>query len=200
MSMTQNQLAYMQQLETHRANVAKETEDRRYHTESLSETIRSNLAKEQETHRYNTEYLSELVRSNKMKEQYNLLNLSETRRHNQVTEGLTAAQNKLREFEANNALQLGLGNLANTREYNMYQNELAQQKLKTEQQNTRKVKREADLTGAKVMSEFSLTNLRNAQTVTENSNRTSQKVANYLGAAGNIMRGVAPIVKLFVGG
>lgn len=190
---------YAQNLESHRANVAREQEEKRYHVESLSETIRSNIARETETNRYNTLYLNELSRSNRAKEQYNLLQLQETSRHNYVTEGLTAAQNKLRKYEADNALYLGMGNLANSREYNLYQNELAQARAKTEAETTKKVSKETELTGARAASERSLIDLRQAQTKTENELRNSKKFSNYAGGVGSILRGASPLIHLFGG-
>lgn len=62
--MTQNQIAYQTHLEnkraneareaeTHRSNLANETENRRFHTESIQETQRANVARETETNRSN---------------------------------------------------------------------------------------------------------------------------------------------------
>ena len=62
--MTQNQIAYQAHLEnkraneareaeTHRSNLANETENRRFHTESIQETQRANVARETETNRSN---------------------------------------------------------------------------------------------------------------------------------------------------
>lgn len=86
--MTQNQIAYQanietkranlaRETETHRTNVANEEENKRYHTASVAETNRANLAKERETNR-----------SNLANEMLKATQIAETQRSNLANEAL----------------------------------------------------------------------------------------------------------------
>lgn len=133
--MTQNQIAYFRALnekehnedtrkiaretlaETHRANVARETETHNYNVANIGETRRANLAREAETHRSNVanenlKYLAqaETARSNRaqeaLKAQSNVITAKhyeasdvEQARHNLAQESLTSEFN----FQTNKA-------------------------------------------------------------------------------------------------
>lgn len=69
--MTRNEILYQQNLETNRANVAKETEAHRSNVANETETNRANVARETETHRANTASEWETARANRAKEAEN---------------------------------------------------------------------------------------------------------------------------------
>lgn len=198
--MTQNQIAYLQAIETNRANVAKEQETKRNNLAALEETVRSHRADEQERNRYNTLYLAELTRSNREKEAYNLLNLQEQQRHNIASENLSDYATRVEKYKADNALYLGLGNLSTTKEYNYYQNQLAQERYNTQKQTTAKEKRSVELIGSQIRQNDAYTDLLREQSKSESSLRTSKKFSNYAGPIVQGLRSLSPIVHLFTGG
>lgn len=144
--MTQNQLRYWENQETIRANLARE-----------KETYRSNLAKEVETNRHNLAIegltsqqnaiawanANELQRSNKAKEvenlrhalqteQLSLLQISESQRHNQVSEGIILQNNIASQNESNRhnlaTEQFNIDNLAYQTERDTLDREIEQQR------------------------------------------------------------------------
>lgn len=155
--MTQNQLLYMQNLETNRANVVREAETKRDNIARLNEQIRSNQAQEAEKHRYNTLYINELVRSNQMREHISLFQAQESARHNRVSEALESARNTLTAHRNQNDFYLGLTNASLTYEQQLYQRELAAAQ-------TEKTKAEVDLVGAQTKETSKKPDYWNAQT------------------------------------
>nr|AVX53304.1 putative ORF1 [Marmot picobirnavirus] len=89
--MTKNQLVFQANLETMRANRARENETLRNNMATESETVRSNMARENENFRSNVAKENETNRSNTVKE-------SETKRHNVQDERLKALQEVNRAF------------------------------------------------------------------------------------------------------
>lgn len=208
--MTANQIAYLSQIELARSNVAREAETKRHNIESLNETIRSNKANEQERFRYNTLYLSELQRSNMAKESLNRSQLEENKRHNLFQEAYNSASLKIEKYKADNALYLGLGNLATTREYNLAQSELAQERVRTEMSQQGKNRAETELFG--IRKDEIKANIREKQTqadyniersTTEKTLRNSQKYQNYSNifrnTVGTIVEGASKLIPLFGG-
>lgn len=111
--MTQNQLRYWENVETQRANRAREENERN----TLSEKIRSNLANEGETHRSNLARENETYRSNIARETENTRtnveneaikrgSLFETNRSNLAKEQETTRSNKAKEEQARAELEL----------------------------------------------------------------------------------------------
>lgn len=88
--MTTNQLAYMANMETIRANRAREDETHRSNLATEGERYRSNLAMETETRRSNLARETETHRANVVKE-------TETHRSNVATEGETHRANVAKE-------------------------------------------------------------------------------------------------------
>ena len=86
--MTNNQINYLNLLETQRANRAKEDVSR----QTLSETSRHNVRTEDESER-----------SNRAKEAYSIFSLSETIRSNKAKEHETSRSNLAKEAETNRA-------------------------------------------------------------------------------------------------
>lgn len=84
--MTNNQINYLNLLETQRANRAKEDVSR----QNLSETARHNVRTEDESER-----------SNRARESYSILSLAETMRSNKAKETETARSNLAKEGEVN---------------------------------------------------------------------------------------------------
>lgn len=98
--MTRNQILYQQNVETKRANVARETETNRSNVVNERENERSHRAVEAETARHNQAYEQETQRSNLAKE-------LENNRHNVTTETLQYQANteQARSNRANEALK-----------------------------------------------------------------------------------------------
>lgn len=94
--MTRNYLTLMSNIETHRSNVANETELNRHNVTTERETKRHNVSVEQETNRHNL-----------VMEEQGWENLAEIARHNYATEKVAYGQ-----------LQLGYDNLAETSRHN----------------------------------------------------------------------------------
>lgn len=96
--MTQNQIAYWNMVENHRANLAKE-----------QETHRSNVTNE----RLQSTNLSEIARSNAAKELLQLMGLQETTRSNMARESETSRHNQRAEMlELYSAQTKGLDTVA----------------------------------------------------------------------------------------
>lgn len=129
--MTQNQIAYLNFLESKRHNVVGERETGRHNVAGEAETQRHNLVGESETARHNQQTeilqsgtLTETIRHNKQGEsetsRHNLATesqalkeLSESKRHNKVTEKQTdSAQSEIKRHNMTTETESGRHNLA----------------------------------------------------------------------------------------
>lgn len=135
--MTTNQLAYLNYLETNRANLARERENVRYNDLTTGETRRHNVATESitaaeldervrhnitsenqqdainaETQRSNVAREQENKRHNLASESKDVRTIAETERANRAAEGIKRSQNSIAQQQANTQRDQVAGNLA----------------------------------------------------------------------------------------
>lgn len=200
--MTQNQVGYLNYLESKRSNLAEEQEDHRHNlsTESLGfanlkESTRHNKVTEKETYRHNVSTEKESKRHNVASETTNFLNLKENIRHNKTNEKLTLKNNQANiALGYQNAKWNYISNLAKTQE-TMRSNKV-NEALKASQINLDQKKFKKDLLMAEVeiVSQDILNKLNEARKDESDSKSyyyDSQAIKNIMGSLSSLLSKLA---------